>query len=169
MQPQILAFIIIAVTIVIIVVATLLIIQKRVGIFKEYIKKQFPDISEKEQVFRAKRTVTSLANDIVLIINEAKKELIVFLVDDKEISHKVYPFKDLTSVKSSDRIIRTGYGKGVMPAYNYERTMSLEFSNGSKYAFILIKLSNEYGNDQWSNDVRNAFAPWEEKLKKITV
>lgn len=89
MQPQILAFIIIAVTI---VVAALLIRQKRVGIFKEYIKKQFPDISEKEQVFRAKRTVTSLANDIVLIINEAKKELIVFLVDDKEISHKVYPF-----------------------------------------------------------------------------
>ena len=54
-----------------------------------------------------------------------------------------------------------------MPLYDYERTMSLEFSDGSKHAFILKKLSNKYGNDQWSQDVRNAFAPGKKSLRKL--
>ena len=110
MQPQVLVVIIFFVVVVIIAIIPILIRQKRIAAFKNYIKNHFPDISEKEQIFRAQRSVISITNDIALIINEAKKELIVLLIDNggKEISHRVYPFKDLTSVKFSDRIISMG-------------------------------------------------------------
>ena len=104
--------------------------------------------------------------DIALIINETKKELILFFTDKgKEINHKILPFRDLTAVESSDKVI----GRGVFPkTYSYEKTIMLKFNNGSTYNFILEGISDKYGEGRGSELVRNIFAPWEEKLKEIT-
>ena len=139
--------------------------KKKVGVFKSYMKQHFPDFPEEKPILTAKQTSKTMMLDIALIIDEVKKELILlFARKGEEMNHRIFPFHGLSAAESSDKII----SRGIFPkTYSYERTLVLKFSDGSSYNFILENISNSYGNDKGSDLIKNIFAPWEEKLKKI--
>ncbi len=140
--------------------------KKKSGVFRNYIKQHFPDFPEGEPILIARQKSKTVMLDIALLIDEAKKELILFFTNrGKEMNHKIFPFKNLTAVESSDRIL----SRGIFPkTYSYEQTMVLKFNDGSTNQFILENISNKYGDDKGSDFVKNVFAPWEDQLNQIT-
>jgi len=133
--------------------------------FQDYVKQKFPDLPEDTDMFTAQQKSKRPRLDIALLFNDSKKEIILLLSNKgEELKHKVFPFKDLTGVESSDKML----ARGALPkTYSFEKTMVLKFKDGSSYYFILENISNKHGNDSGSDFVRNNFAPWEEKLNKI--
>jgi hypothetical protein len=168
MEPLWIGIIVFIVVFVLVVCAgyiSFLMNKKKTGVFKSYMKQHFPDFPEEKPILTAKQTSKTMMLDIALIIDEVKKELILlFARKGEEMNHRIFPFRDLSAVESSDKII----GRGIFPkTYSYERTLVLKFNDGSSYNFILENISNRYGNDKGSDLIKNIFAPWEERLKKI--
>jgi hypothetical protein len=162
--------ILVAVVAIIILVVVILIAvlrnRKKIGIYKNYIKQNFPDFPEDKPFFTAKQKSKTVTGDISLLIDEDKKELILLLAGKgNEIDHKIFPFRDLAAVESSGEII----SRGIAPnrIYSYRKTMVLKFKDGSSYNFILENISNQHGDDKGRDDLENIFAPWEAKLKEI--
>jgi hypothetical protein len=139
--------------------------KKKVRMFQDYVKQKFPDLPENSEMFTAQQKSKRPRLDIALLLNDSKKEIILLLSNKgEELKHKVFPFKDLIGVESSDKMLT----RGALPkTYSFEKTMVLKFKDGSSHNFILENVSNKHGNDQGSDFVRNTFAPWEEKLNKI--
>ena len=138
--------------------------KKKMGAFKDYLAQKFPDLKDAE-IFAAKQKSKGIKLDIALALNEAKKE-IVLLLDNKgeDLTHKVYGFKDLKAVDSTDQII----ARGALPkTYSYEQTMKLTFKDGGTYLFVSENVSNKRGDDKGAQLVKDTFAPWEGKLKEI--
>ena len=160
--------------------------------FRDYVIQNFSDLPEDTKMFAATQmnkkskldifrdffaTIPKEASiDIALLFNDSKKEIILLLVNKREkLKHKVFPFKNLTSVESSDRILSSGV---LLKTYKFEQTMVLKFKDGSSYNFILEIGSNKYGKaftfrgkvldeNFTPEQIRRTFAPWEEKLKII--
>ena len=139
--------------------------KKKTSVFRNYLKQHFPDFPEEIPIFTAKQASKGITINIVLVINEAKKELILLFANKgEEMNHKIFPFQNLAAVESSDKIL----SRGIYPkTYSYEKTMVLKFNDGSTYNFILENISNKYGDDKGSVLVDGLFAPWEKKLKEI--
>ena len=84
----------------------LMINKKKANIFKDYIKKNFPGLPQGYLILMAKQKSKATLLNIALVINETKKELLLFLADkEKGIIHKAFSFNDLKAVESSDKII----------------------------------------------------------------
>ncbi|MCD6577301.1 MAG: hypothetical protein J7K66_04720 [Anaerolineaceae bacterium] len=139
--------------------------KKKVRAFQDYAKQNFPDLPEDTEIFPAQQKSKKPRLDIALLINDSKKEIILLFANKgEELKHKVFSFKDLISVESSDKML----ARGALPkTYSFEKTMNLKFKDGSSYYFILENISNKHGDDPGSDFVRSAFSPWEEKLNKI--
>jgi hypothetical protein len=144
---------------------SLMINKKKANIFRNYIKKNFPDLPQGYPILMAKQKSKTTLLNIAIAINETKKELLLFLADkEKGIIHKAFSFNDLKAVESSDKIIE----RGVFPkTYSYEKTMMIKFKNGNTYSFILEGLCDKYGEGKGSDIIRDLFATWEEDLKEI--
>ena len=139
--------------------------KKKLGVFRDYLKQNFPYVPEDTEIFAAKQKSKKASLDIALLFNDPKDEMIILLANKgEELKHKVFPFKNLSGVESSNQII----SRGALPkTYSFEQTMVLKFKDGSSYNFILEMVSNKRGNDKGSDLVRSTFAPLEEKLNKI--
>ena len=138
--------------------------KKKMGAFKDYLTQQFPDLKDAE-LFASRQKSKGIKLDIALALNEVKKEIILLLDNKGEgLVHKVYGFKDLKSVDSTDQII----ARGALPkTYSFEQTMTLTFKDGGIYLFVSENVSNKHGDDKGAQLVRDTFSPWEEKLNKI--
>ncbi len=138
---------------------------RKMGLFQQYVQAQFPDLPAGSEIFSAKQKSKGIRVDIGLVIDDAKKEIIILLSNKgDEIIHKIYAFKELQAVESSNTVL----ARGALPRnYNYEQTMLLKFKDGSAYTFIIEAFSNKQGNDQAADAVRNFFARWEARLNQI--
>lgn len=123
--------------------------KKKEGVFKDYVKQKFPDLPEDTEMFTAKQKSKKVSLDIALLFNDSKKEIILLVANKgEELNHKVFPFKNLTGVESSDQIL----SRGALPkTYSFEKTMVLKFKDGSSYNFIAEMVSNKQGNDKGSD------------------
>lgn len=143
----------------------LMINKKKANIFKDYIKKNFPGLPQGYLILMAKQKSKATLLNIALVINETKKELLLFLADkEKGIIHKAFSFNDLKAVESSDKIIE----RGVLPkTYSYEKNMIIKFKDGNTYSFVLEGICDKYGEGKTSDIIRDLFATWEKDLKEI--
>lgn len=166
---RILLYVIVFVVIVVFTVAAFLISsrfnRKKIEVFQTYVKQRFPDLPSDTRLLVAKQKRKTMILDIVLLLNEGKEEIIVILANrGHEMTHAIYHYKDLRSTEISDTVLT----QGVYPkTYTYERTLKLQFNDGSSYDFIGQNISNKNGNDKGADAVKNIFAPFESKLKGI--
>ena len=139
--------------------------KNKLKAFQAYAKQSIPSVPDGLEMFAAKQKSKGLKLDIVLILNDSAKNLVV-LQDNKgeEMKHTIHSYTDLVSADSTDTVI----SRGALPKqYSYERTLTLTVKDGSSYKFIQEYPSNKHGNDKGSNIVKDIYAPWEAKLKAI--
>ncbi len=133
--------------------------------FELYMEHNFPDLPAGIDTFPAKQKSKTVKLDIALIINKPKKEIVILLDKGRKgLKHEIYSFVDLLSAHSSDQVVSRGT---ITKQYSYERTIELIFKDGSSYHFIADYPSNKKGDDEGGDAVRDFYAPWEKKLKKI--
>jgi len=133
--------------------------------FQGYFTLNFPDLPQDLKMLTAKQKSKGMRMDIVLIINDAKEEIILILDNKGEgMRHVKFPFSGLKSTDSTSTII----SRGALPKqYSYERTILLNFEEGGVYKIIQEFPSNKRGSDKGADIVMENFAPWEKRLKDI--
>lgn len=140
--------------------------KKKLGGFKKYVAEKLPNIKPEQEMLLAKQKSKQIKSDIALLIDEDTQEIILLRdVKGTGITHHAYGYANLKAVTSTNQII----SRGIAPkTYSYEETLHLAFNDGSGYDLILENISNKHGSDSGATFVRNFFAPWREKLTKIT-
>lgn len=169
MEPLLLFFILFVSFMVVWIVALLIsrsISKKRLRKFKIYLQENFPHINlQKQEILIARQKSKQFLPDILLLIDETQKEIILITENkDEGITDHRYAFSDLAAVNSSHQIIRRGF---FPKTYSYEETLSLNFKDGGRFTLILENLSNKKGDDQGAKVIKEMFAVWQKKLNEI--
>ena len=141
--------------------------KKRLTAFKAYIRSEMPDINlEKQDILIAKQKSKQVRPDILLMIKEDEKEIILVTGQKgSEITQNRYHFDDLVSVESNNQII----SRGVLPkTYSYEESIIISFKDHKNFQLVLENISNKHGDDKGADVVREIFSPYLNILKNLT-
>ena len=140
--------------------------KKKIEVFNQYVSEYYPELVTQKMLTAAQASKQSKL-DIALIIDDEREE-IVLLIDQPEagMTSKVYKFKNFTMLEPTSRVIE----RGMFPnkIFSYEKSLNLHFDDGQVYHFFIEYISNRHGDDKGADIVNNVFAPWEERLSKIT-
>lgn len=132
--------------------------------FQQYLAAHIPDLASADMLVAARQSKTK--PDVALLVADQRGEVIVLLDDGPAgVRHLAYPFSALTGVNSTSQIISRGVPSS--RTFSYEQTMTVTFSDGSAFPFVLEMMSNKHGTDRAPQQVAALFAPWEQKLNAV--
>lgn len=139
--------------------------KKKVGVFSQFIKQNFPEVGDQTFLSASQSSKSSNLN-IALLIDEGQRRIIILQdVKGTGITSKIYAFDNFLMVDPLHRIIERGAWPNKV--YSYEKSLTLRFDDGTMYQMFLEFITNKAGTDKGPGIINQTFAPWEEKLGKI--
>lgn len=138
--------------------------KKRIGEFREYMVRHYPDVSPTQLMHTADQfSNKNTPNDIAILAVDEQRKIYILQMSGKSVLCKVYEYADLVDFNSEHHIL-AGAQKNT---HIYEEGLFVQFNDGLIYRFFSHYPSNAYGDDDGAKIIKNQLAPWKHQLDLI--